>query len=178
MSKGFAIISPDKRYRYQLGRDVQSDGLVFAFFGVNPSTANATEDDATIRKWIGFCKRNGARKFLVGNPFALRATDVRELARAEHPGPIGPDNHHHLTSIIQQADVLVPCWGSETKVPERLRYRFTVLRQLIYDARKPVRIFGLTERGDPKHPLMLGYDTPLVEWPGMPQIPVNMGVFA
>jgi len=29
---------------------------------------------------------------------------------------------------------------------------------------KPVKVFGLTAGGDPKHPLMLPYDTPLVDW--------------
>ena len=29
---------------------------------------------------------------------------------------------------------------------------------------KPLLCFGLTKSRDPKHPLMLGYDTPLIEW--------------
>ncbi len=177
MSKGYAKLSPDGVYRYQLWRDVQRNGgPLFAFFGVNCSTADADTDDATVRKWTGFTLRNGGSRFVVGNPFAFRATDVRELAKAADP--IGPENDHHLGNIILQADILVPCWGNETKVPERLRYQFTRLRQRIYDARKPVKIFGLTGRGDPMHPLMLGYDTPLVDWPGMSRAPLHLGVFA
>ncbi|HBJ2425861.1 TPA: DUF1643 domain-containing protein, partial [Salmonella enterica] len=49
-----AIISKCGMYRYRLERDVQPEGLVFGYFGVNGSTATATEDDHTVRKWIGF----------------------------------------------------------------------------------------------------------------------------
>nr|WP_275225210.1 DUF1643 domain-containing protein [Citrobacter farmeri] len=96
-------------YRYRLERDVQPEGLVFGYFGVNGSTATATEDDHTVRKWIGFTKVNGGRRFIVGNAFAFRATDVRELATAVDP--VGPENEIHLERIIRDADVLVPCWG-------------------------------------------------------------------
>lgn len=163
-----AIISPCGKYRYRLDRTVQMEGLVFAFFGVNPSTADAVLNDQTLLKWIGFAKRNGCRRFIVGNPFAYRATDVRELGNVQDP--FGPDNLHHLKSMVEQADVLVPFWGNEKKVPERLRYAgFTRLRQLIFDAKKPVKTFGLTKESHPKHPLMLGYDTSLIDFPGFTQ---------
>ena len=73
-----AVISPCGQYRYRPERDVPMDGLTFAFFGVNPSTADATLDDATVRKWIGFTKVNGGRRLIVGNVFAVRSTDVHE----------------------------------------------------------------------------------------------------
>nr|WP_246217502.1 DUF1643 domain-containing protein [Paraburkholderia panacisoli] len=52
--------------------------MTFAFFGVNPSTTDATLDDATARKCIGFTKPNGGRRLIVGNVFAVRSTDVHE----------------------------------------------------------------------------------------------------
>ncbi|ETS31960.1 Protein of unknown function (DUF1643) [Photorhabdus khanii NC19] len=60
-----AIISKCGMYRYRLERDVQPEGLVFGYFGVNGSTATATEDDHTVRKWIGFTKVYGGRRFIV-----------------------------------------------------------------------------------------------------------------
>ncbi len=45
-----AVLSPCSLYRYRLERDVQLAGQVFAYFGINPSTADATLDDATVRK--------------------------------------------------------------------------------------------------------------------------------
>ena len=157
-----AIISKCGMYRYRLERDVQPEGLVFGYFGVNGSTATATEDDHTVRKWIGFTKVNGGRRFIVGNAFAFRATDVRELATMVDP--VGPENEIHLERIIRDADVLVPCWGSRTKLPKSLYVHLDRLLEQLVASGKPVLAFGVTGSGDPKHPLMLGYSTSLVPW--------------
>jgi hypothetical protein len=85
-----AIISACGAFRFRLERDVQMEGLTFAYFGVNPSTADATSDDATVRKWNGFTKVNGGRRFIVGNVSAFRATDVRALGATL----ISPDQWH------------------------------------------------------------------------------------
>jgi hypothetical protein len=160
--KSSAVISPCGTWRWRLDRDVQEHGVVFAYFGVNGSTAGEAEEDQTTMKWRGFTLRNGGRKYIAGNPFGFRATDVRDLAKA--PDPVGPDNARHLAEIIAEADILVPCWGNRAKVPERLRHHLFSLKRQLFAADKPVKIFGLTASGDPKHPLMLGYDTPLVDW--------------
>ena len=160
-----AVLSDSGLYRYRLDREVcepYEGSKVFAFFGVNPSTADATLDDATVRKWWGFTLRNGGHRFIVGNVFSYRATDVRELARAEVC--FGPDHFKHIDQIMAEADVLVPCWGNSTKVPKELRGMFGLLMLGLRDSGKPVMHFGLTKSGDPKHPLMLGYSTPLIEW--------------
>ena len=157
-----AIISPCGQYRYRLEREVGMNGLTFAYFGINPSTADAQLDDATVRKWIGFTKVNGGRRFIVGNVFAFRSTDVKALMRADDP--IGSENRAHLMQIAADADVLVPCWGDTKKVTGALRHAFGHLFVELIATGKPVKTFGLTAGGDPKHPLMLGYNTELVEW--------------
>lgn len=155
-----AIISACGQYRYRLERDVQLQGKVFAYFGVNPSTADASIDDHTVRKWIGFTKVNGGRRFIVGNVFAYRATDVTRLASVDDP--FGDEIGDHTTDIINDADVLVPCWGRIDKVPPRLQFAFDVLLDALVSSGKPVLTFGLTASGDPKHPLTLSYATKLV----------------
>ena len=157
---GTAVLSPCGTYRYRLERDVGMDGPVFAFFGVNPSIADATINDQTVGKWIGFVKRWGGRRFIVGNVFAYRATDVRELRAVQQP--VGPDNFAHLERIAADADVLVPCWGDRTKVPRSLHHHIDKTLAFLLTLGKPVRAFGFSKRGDPLHPLMLGYDTKLV----------------
>jgi hypothetical protein len=154
-----AILSTCGTYRYRLERDVLKEGIVAALFGVNPSTADATANDATIRKDIGFAYLNGWRRIIKGNVFAYRATDVRMLASAANP--VGPDNDAHLTQIMADADVLIPCWGSINKVPPRLRPEFKRLLTRLVACGKPVLTFGMTKDGDPKHPLMLAYRTPI-----------------
>lgn len=127
-----------------------------------PAALHATTDDATVRKWLGFVDRWNGWRFIVGNAFAYRATDVRELQRAADP--VGPDADFHLQRIAREADVLVPCWGDTQKVPPALRPRFAQVLQLLRASGKPVMCFGLTAGGDPKHPLMLPYSTPLVPY--------------
>lgn len=159
-----AVISNCGMYRYRLDRAVSDSGPVYAFFGVNPSTADASDDDATVRKWRGFVDRWGGSRFIVGNVFAYRATDVRELAGVTDP--FGEANSDHITHIISQADILVPCWGSTGKVPPRLRFAFKALMRTLVSSGKPVSCFGFTANGDPKHPLFLSYTTPLVATQG------------
>lgn len=160
-----AVLSPCGRYRYRLDREIQPEGIVIAYFGINPSTADASIDDHTVRKWRGFTRGFGGRRFIVGNVFSFRATDVKALATCE--APIGPEHEQYIGQIIKDADVLVPCWGGMTKVPRELRSAFERLLQQLLDSGKPVKHFGFTASGDPKHPLMLGYDTPLDMWPGL-----------
>lgn len=158
-----ALFSEDKRYRYRLDRDVdETKQLVFAYFGVNPSIAGADVDDQTVRKWNGFTLRNHGRRYIVGNAFAAIATDVNALAG--YPDPVGPSNNFVLRSIIAEADILVPCWGSKDKLPRNLRWRLLDVLQMLRESSKPIKVLGFTNKGDPLHPLMLAYDTPLLEW--------------
>lgn len=154
-----AVLSLCRSYRYRLERDVAMEGPVFAFFGVNPSTAHETLDDATVRKWRGFVQRWGGSRFIVGNVFAYRSTDVKALRTVQQP--VGPENFAHLERIVADADVLVPCWGDRTKVPRTLHHHIDKTLAFLLAQGKPVRTFGLTKGGDPLHPLMLGYDTVL-----------------
>ena len=157
-----AVLSDCRNYRYSLSREVDnSASRTFAFFGINPSTADESVDDATVRKWIGFAKRNNCKKFIVGNVFAYRATNVNDLAKAANPH--GADNDAFIDLIIDKSDVLIPCWGSRGKLPKNLRYALDDLLIKLKSSGKPVLIFGKTKSGDPKHPLMLGYNTNLQE---------------
>ena len=169
-----AIISECGKYRYRLEREVQVEGKVLAYFGINPSTADAALDDATVRKWRGFTLRNGGRKFIVGNVFAFRATNVNAV-RSHYIGDLRKGESGSLESqleaescywqdVLGDADILVPCWGNRSKVPAQLRGRVDLLLRILLGSGKPVMHFGVTASGDPKHPLMLGYDTALIPW--------------
>ena len=159
-----AVISPCGLYRYRLERDVAMEGPVYAFFGINPSTADASVDDATVRKWTGFVKRWGGSRFIVGNVWPLRSTDVKALATAPRWLGIMRDNERHILDIAKEANILVPCWGDRKKVPRAMHNEIDAMLSLLRATGKPLMHMGLTASGDPKHPLMLGYDTPLTEW--------------
>jgi len=157
-----AVLSPCGLYRFRLDRTVGMDGPVFAFFGINPSTADASADDATVRKWTGFTKTWGGSRFIVGNVWPLRSTDVRALSTATPWQHISRENWAHLHQMVAEADVLVPCWGDRKKVPCTMHNELDKLLAWLQTSGKPVKTLGLTKGGDPMHPLMLAYSTPLV----------------
>lgn len=160
-----AIISDCGKYRYRLDRmTTMPRGPVFAFFGINPSTADASVDDATIRKMRAFVHNWRGRGFIVGNVFAYRATDPRELA-SEWDDPVGPDNLMFLDHIVKDADVLVPCWGNRSKAPKHLAAYFDLTLQTLGQSGKPIMMLGEpTMAGDPRHPLFLPLNTPLIDF--------------
>lgn len=155
-------MSPCGVYRMRLDRVLNGSGPVVAILGVNPSTADAAKNDATIRKDIGFGTRLGWRRIIKGNKFALRATDVRVLRAAADP--IGPENDLYLEEIMREADMVIAAWGTLAKLPRHLRSRGRDVVAIADRVGKPLHCFGTTQDGQPRHTLMLAYDTPLVKW--------------
>lgn len=157
-----AVISPCGTYRYRLDRELGGDGYRVAGIMVNPSTADADTDDATIRKWIGFAQRNGWGRVTIGNKFAFRATEIKRL---REPGDrIGPDNDAFLEQIMREADLVVVAWGTLGKIPEALRSRWKEVVRIADRVGCKLHCFGTATDGHPLHPLMLGYDTRVIEW--------------
>jgi len=161
-----AIFSLCGTWRYRLERDLEQPGIIAALIGVNPSTAGAEVNDQTIRKDIGFGKRLGWSRIIKGNLCSYCATDVRELKRALDP--IGPENDDHLAAIIQSADILIGAWGPLAKLPKYLRRRPNEVRMLAERLGKSIWCFGTAKDGQPRHTLMLAYDTPLILWDQKP----------
>lgn len=155
-----AIISDCGLYRYRLEREGPGEGRTVVIM-VNPSTADADSDDATIRKLKGFGARNQWGWIMVGNLFAYRATDVRELAKADDP--VGPENDRYLRAMMMRCERLIFAWGKNDKVPKGLRDRWRTVLQRMPHWLEP-HCLGIGMDGHPRHPLMLAYDTPLLPW--------------
>src|ERR1700677_1476546 len=95
-----AMISPCEKYRYRLER-FWGPGHALPFVMLNPSTADANIDDPTIRRCMGFSRREGAGGIIVVNLFAYRATEPSDLpAGAER---IGPENEFYLHAVADWA---------------------------------------------------------------------------
>src|SRR5882757_2226662 len=72
-----AVISDCGKYRYLLRRTWDHSKPRTLFVMLNPSTADAEIDDATIRSCIRLSKEMGYGSFEVVNIFGLRATDPK-----------------------------------------------------------------------------------------------------
>jgi hypothetical protein len=158
-----ALLSDCGLFRWRLERDIQLSGIVVALIGVNPSTADATVNDHTITKDIGFGIRNGWRKIIKGNVFAFRATDVNRLRTVGNHRH--EQNAQHLRQIAADVDMVIPCWGARGKLPRELRPQIDTTVALLRSSGKPIMTFGFTASGDPLHPLTLAYSTPIQPWP-------------
>lgn len=162
MSASSAILSPCGTWRYRLERDLGRAGPSAAIYGVNPSIADATVNDHTIRKDMGFGERHGWGRLIKGNKFAFRSTDIKGLRTA--PDPRGPENDAHLEQIMRDADVHIAAWGPLGKLPPHLRRRWRTVLSIAEHVGITFLCFGTAQDGQPRHTLMLAYDTPLVAW--------------
>jgi hypothetical protein len=79
------------------------------FVGLNPSTADETSDDPTIRRCIAFAKSWGYSALCMTNLFAYRATDPKIMKKAQYP--VGPDNDDYLKMLSAGAGVVIAAWG-------------------------------------------------------------------
>lgn len=159
MLKG-AEISECGTYRWLLWREWDAKKPYMVFIMLNPSTADAVEDDPTIRRCIGFAKREGCGGIEVANLFSLRSTDPAALR--EHDNPVGPETDSWIEKAARHPDTayVVAAWGAHGK----LGARDADARMLLHSVGKPLYHLGLTKAGQPKHPLYLKSDTPLEEW--------------
>lgn len=182
-----AVISECGLYRYRLTRRWHH-GPIATFIMLNPSTADAAVDDATIRKCIGFAGRWGMGGLAVGNLFAFRSTDPRALRQAADP--IGPENDRYLeemcreasTPLLMQASALmsfpkhgrvVCAWGANGSYRGR---DAEFLRRAIEWGIRPLAL-RITSKGAPEHPLYVPYDVkPIeIETPVPAPLPVEEG---
>lgn len=153
-----AIISACGNYRYSLTREwIGGEGLA-VFIMLNPSTADASQDDQTIRRCINFAKSWGMAQLEVVNLYAWRATDPSELAV---PDPIGPDNDGHIQAAVERADILIAAWGMHAGVK-----RAADVRRMAENNHRsvPLTVLGLTKDGFPRHPLFVRQKTQPQLW--------------
>lgn len=153
-----ADLSQCGRYRYRLWRRWDARLPTMLWVMLNPSTADASADDPTIRKCVGFAKRHDCGGIVVVNLFAWRATDPKELERVSEP--VGPENDRMIQFALVDTtpNVIVAGWGGR---PFARRRAGTVKRLL---AGYPVKRLSETQDGAPGHPLFIPYDTPLLDW--------------
>lgn len=153
-----AIISDDKRYRYALWRQWDASRPGCNFVLLNPSTADADHDDATIIRLSARAKAAGFGSLAVTNAYAFRATDPNFLKRFAKTGgdPVGPQNERALYAFGKSAKAVLIGWGAhiDDVVPDRHKWMLTFFREAGID----VHDLGRNSDGTPKHPLYISYN--------------------
>ncbi|MBM0065923.1 DUF1643 domain-containing protein [Alkalicoccobacillus gibsonii] len=140
-----AILDPTGTYRYLLSRVWKNNTGKVVFVMLNPSTADGTEDDPTIRRCVGFAKYWGYGGLEVVNLFALRSTKPEHVF--VHPEPVGTENDAAILAAVHGTDLIVAAWGTMGNRMQRDRAVLELLKE------KEVYCLATTRDGHPRHPL-------------------------
>ncbi len=147
-AKKTAVISECGRFRYHLSRK-WTEGPVLLYVMLNPSTANAEVDDATIRRCTTFANTHGFGGFEVVNLWAYRATDPKALRTAGWP--VGPANDQTIQQSAARCHAICVAWGAHAGKLDRPQVVISMLRA----TGQPLHCLSITRGGHPSHPLML-----------------------
>jgi hypothetical protein len=149
-----ATLSNDRKYRYTLWRSWEYEKGYIIFIGLNPSTADETEDDPTIRRCIGFTKAWGYGSLCMINLFAFRATNPVDMLTESDP--VGPENDTYLFDVCKQSRLIIAAWGTNGGYLRRDKEVIQLIPNLYY--------LRLTKQGFPSHPLYLPKDLKPIKW--------------
>lgn len=164
--RGSAVVSDCGRYRYLLTRGVPSADRAL-WIMLNPSTANAEQDDPTTRRCRDFSRQWGLGAIALCNLFAFRATSPRGLADAIGRGidAVGPEADVHIESAAraERTKRIVLGWGLwHRRAHGRALEVYRLLRRVRPDL-QPMCL-GMTSDGSPRHPLYVRGDTLPTPW--------------
>lgn len=146
----------DGPYRYTLVREWDDMMPTLGIIMLNPSTADGDHDDPTIKRCIGFAKRELFGGIHVCNLFAFRATDPRELT--SQSDPLGPRNQGALIEMLSTTQVVLCAWGASLHAVSAA----TIVP--FAAACGSLVCLGTTMKGAPRHPLYVPAHQPFEEY--------------
>lgn len=150
----------DPKYRYTLWREVDPLNVTrLCWVMLNPSTADDTVDDPTIRRVIRFTRDAGYGELVVVNLFAARST--RPVHLREMADPVGPNNNNICRAAIEGSHGVVFAWGVNVENVQRAR---PGVESFARHALVAPMCLGKTKAGYPKHPLYVPANQQLVAY--------------
>jgi hypothetical protein len=155
-----AVYSPCERYRYLLTRTWDAGGRKALFIMLNPSTATEVQNDPTVERCERRARALGFGALRVCNIFAWRDTDPKAMRAAADP--VGPGNDAAIRDSTGWADRIICAWGSHGAHLDRGRQ----VERMLRETGVSLYHLGLTNGGQPKHPLYIGYDRQPELWEG------------
>lgn len=141
-----AEFSPCWKYRYKLWRIWDPDLPKAMCIGLNPSTANANKNDATINNLIGILTKLGYGGFYMMNLFAWISPNPDDLLTCADP--LG-ENENKLKEVEALCNDVIFCWGTFPQAEER--------RREVAAQYPNAKCFGFNKNGTPFHPRALTY---------------------
>ena len=166
--EGGAMFSPDRRYRYRLTRRVGEGERTVTFVMLNPSKADESQDDPTIRKCRGFAQRWGFGWMHAVNLSPFMATRPEDLARnLPEPPEVQQCNIRAIRETVAGADLIVAAYGNHAGRFAKIagaHDRVGGLTRSLRNSGNKLHCLGVTAKGFPCHPGRLAYNTALEEY--------------
>lgn len=166
-SAGYTITlyktNQDNTARFVLGNKSSKPLIVI---GLNPSTADDSKPDPTIRKVMGFAERNGFDGFIMLNLYPQRVTDPKGLS-IDLDQELMQENLKQIDAILNgiTEPVLLASWGATITIRRYFKQCIKQIHELTKGKNvKWVKIGDLTQDGHPRHPLYTAYHTELSEF--------------
>ncbi|MCW2900000.1 MAG: hypothetical protein JWO67_2265 [Streptosporangiaceae bacterium] len=153
-----AVFNTAGTHRYLLIRRWAKGGTTLTMLMLNPSTATATQDDPTIRRCVALAKREGCSALTVVNLFGLRSPHPAHLRH--HRDAVGERNDEFIDQHCLPGRLVIGAWGAWGWLHDRAPEVIGRLDR----AGVELRCLGTTRGGQPRHPLYLAGDTPLVRY--------------
>lgn len=147
-----AIFSDCHQFRYVLMRIWDEKKPKCMFIMLNPSIADAAEDDRTVTRCIGFAKAWGYGSLYICNLYPFVSTKPEGLLSAENP--LGNDNIQYLKKFAPMSKLIVLAWGNGNIV-KKLQKRFPDYLPLNVIPKSKMHYLRLSADGTPWHPLYL-----------------------
>lgn len=153
-----ATVSECGKYRFDLTRVWCGTGPTALWIMLNPSTADGTVDDPTIRKCVGFSKRWGCSGMVVCNLYPCRATNPKDIRAGGESANVSAVRD----ALARCGGPVVFGWGASG--PYETADKGAGLVRVLEPFHQVPMCLGKTKDGSPRHPLYVPYDTPLQEY--------------
>jgi hypothetical protein len=151
------LLSEDRVYRHILWRVSPPDKTYACFILLNPSDADETLDDPTVRRCVGFTQFWGYDSTCIVNLHDFRTPDPQTL-RTTSLLTSSSKNDEWIRKAAEGACVVIAGWGNHGD----FQGRGAAVKALLQDF--SLKCLGKNKDGSPKHPLYLRKDASLLDF--------------
>ncbi|MCB0386340.1 MAG: DUF1643 domain-containing protein, partial [Bdellovibrionales bacterium] len=134
---------------------IWGSGELLLFIMLNPSTADASLNDPTIRRCMRFAEGFGYSGLMVVNLFTRRTPSPKALS--ESAEKIGSDWERHFRAALMRCAKVVAAWGASPLAGDSPAYNLAMRLNFLY-------CLGTTKEGHPRHPLYVPGNQGLIEY--------------
>lgn len=154
MNRG-AKFSKDLKHRLVLWRIWNRSKGIVLYVGVNPSTADAKVDDATIRRLNHFTRQEGYGGFYIINLYTRITPHYEQLKSFKKIN--SSVSNYYIEKYARKSNLVCLMYGRRGH--DTARYEEVLALLDLTCNSKPIMCFGYNANGTPVHPLMIANKT-------------------